>query len=181
MPTCTHDCDVHRYLSLCRHVLMMVMFTGTSHCADMYSCSPDDPPELIQAHKEIENVIGHWIAWLTQLVHHTMTRRYWSVGKLVNPLWLHVNFGYNVCKLCRFLVPRFICHQLHLPPEYAWGSPADHFLCVLLFMCYVVPTPIKHAPRKWHTGDKWHHSIVDFADMTWLQVICTCHALYNTR
>merc|ERR1719334_1049255 len=36
--------------------------TGTSHCADMYPDSPDDPEEMTEARIEIGKLVKQWIA-----------------------------------------------------------------------------------------------------------------------
>lgn len=39
-----------------------IYIDGTAHCANMYPPTPSDPPQLIQARKTINTLIGQWIS-----------------------------------------------------------------------------------------------------------------------
>lgn len=39
-----------------------IYIEGTAHCAEMYPSSPDDPPQLVDARNQIEEIIGNWLA-----------------------------------------------------------------------------------------------------------------------
>ena len=38
-----------------------IYITGTSHCADMYPDSPNDPQELLDAKKRIGELVAQWV------------------------------------------------------------------------------------------------------------------------
>lgn len=38
-----------------------IFIPGTSHCANMYSYSPEDPPALTAARKEVSRLVGVWL------------------------------------------------------------------------------------------------------------------------
>jgi pimeloyl-ACP methyl ester carboxylesterase len=38
-----------------------IFIKGTAHCANMYPDTPEDPPQLIMARKQIDKLIGQWL------------------------------------------------------------------------------------------------------------------------
>ena len=42
-------------------MIWLNVFTGTSHCADMYSNKNSDPPQLIAARAKIGQIVDKWI------------------------------------------------------------------------------------------------------------------------
>lgn len=36
--------------------------TGTAHCANMYPDAQNDPPQLVEARKKIDQLITQWLA-----------------------------------------------------------------------------------------------------------------------
>ncbi|CAG5133617.1 unnamed protein product [Candidula unifasciata] len=38
-----------------------IFINGTAHCANMYPSTPEDPPQLVTARKEISDTIGQWL------------------------------------------------------------------------------------------------------------------------
>ena len=42
--------------------VIAVFIHGTANCANMYPASPYDRPELIDARKQIDSILGEWLA-----------------------------------------------------------------------------------------------------------------------